>query len=237
MQWSCILCRYREHSSHQPTLCDRCGALDSYAADIEEPVILPTATELLQRGKFHRLETGDVNLDNLLLGGIVAGSTVMLWGRGGSGKSRVALRWASFMGQSLVLSLEMADSLCAHSANSAGAIIENLDISELVIAPSVQHRTIILDSLSELPENEGKALAVRLKQWAKDTKGIVFLIVHMTKSGEYAGRNWIRHWPDYELRVSQAKKVQGARVSVLKSRYSPLDSVVVPLVKPRQESL
>lgn len=235
MQWACVLCRTREQSTLEPTLCDRCGALNTFARE-QATDSIESATELLKRSEFPKATTGDTNLDGLLEGGLVKPSTVIVWGRGGSGKSRVTLRWASGLSQALdsralIMSLEMASPLCAFTAQSAGADISRLDISESIVEPSRDHRVIVLDSLTILSDDQAKLVAAKLKSWTEATGGIALVIVQVLKSGEYAGRGWVRHWPDYEFRTSPAKKVKGARVSVLKSRYCPLDSVVVPLVR------
>ena len=236
--WYCVLCRYRELSRVEPTLCERCGGTNCFG--LEETVDFrsqsKSADEWLKHAAFNRVPTGDSILDKLLMGGIVEGATVLLWGKGGSGKSRLALRWSSHIGTSQIWSLEMAGALTAFSAQSAGADMSKLIIEEQITPMSELYKVIVLDSLSELPPETGQRLCAELKTWAKRTKTIVFVIVHITKGGEYAGRGWIRHWPDYEFRVSQARKVAGTRVSVLKSRFSPLGDVVVPLVAKESQS-
>lgn len=231
MQWACVICEYREACTVEPKLCGRCGACDTFAP-LELEVKKPRrARELLNSTHYERIPTGDANLDILLEGGFVRGHTVLVWGKGGSGKSRVCLRWASMMpGLAGVISLEMADSLAAFAADSAGADIDNLDISETLLTPTPAYRTLVLDSISVMPDKQAASVCAELTTWAKQTGGIAFVICHITKGGDLAGRGWLEHWPDYVLRVSQARKVRGARIRVMKSRFSPCETCVVPLV-------
>lgn len=231
MLWACVLCDYRESSRVEPKLCGRCGATDTYSS-LEIEVKKPRrARELLNSTHYERVSTGDENLDILLQGGFVRGHTVLVWGKGGSGKSRITLRWASKMpGLAGVVSLEMADSLTAFAADSAGADIDNLDISETVVDFD-PYRTIVFDSISVIPDKQAAEVCASLTTWAKKTGGLAFVICHITKAGDLAGRGWLEHWPDYVLRVSQARKVRGARIRVMKSRFSPCESCVVPLVR------
>jgi predicted ATP-dependent serine protease len=144
------------------------------------------------------------------------------------------------MGQADIWSLEMAKELTALSAQSAGADIDTLHISETIVKPRAQARVVVLDSLSELSDNAGRETAAALLDWTRAYGGIAILIVQVTKDENYAGRGWIKHWPDYVIKVSRAHKKPGhAKISLLKSRYSMLGDAIVPLgagqiVPPRQ---
>lgn len=238
-QWQCVFCSYSERSSLEPLLCERCGGTECFAVqDITDKPLIG-AREALQNADFPKVSCGDSNIDALVSGGFVSsgrtgrpvGSRVMIYGGAGAGKSRIAFRWASKIGNGDIWSLEMAKELTALTAQSAGADIDSLHISETVTKPRAHTRAIVLDSLSELSDNAARETAAALLEWTKTSGGVAILIVQVTKDENYAGRGWIKHWPDYVFKVAKARKLPGhARVSLLKSRYSGLGETTVPLV-------
>lgn len=218
MKWTCVLCESSIHSIVKPELCGNCGGVRSFA-NVAAEVPYKRASEI-KPSFVKRYSTGIGELDTALGGGIPAGSTIMLWGRGGSGKSRSALRIGTQLGQCLCVSIEMTEELCTATAASAGGNIEKLFITrdESTALPGRGVRCVVWDSISRTVKQE-EAL-VRLEAWAKRTGGVVLLVCHATKGGEYRGPSTLQHWPDAEIRFSQARARPGhARVRVLKSRF------------------
>lgn len=231
MKWCCCACEVETRSRVRPALCHHCGAVDSYlpAAPINEAGAFKRADRLSSKPA-PRLSTGEANLDALLGGGFPAGSTILLWGRGGSGKSRCALRWSTRSGVTACVSLEMTDELCSSTAHSAGGRNDRLLITRDEKAELPRSaRFCVYDSISRARE-PAQALE-RLEQWAKRTGGVAIVVCHATKAGDYRGPSTLQHWGDAEMQVSASKRQPGsARVRVNKSRFCGLGSAVVPIV-------
>jgi len=229
MKWQCALCDATERGT-KPSLCSQCGAVDSFLPLALAPSAFVRASDV-RPSNVKPLPTGDKELDAILAGGFPPKTRVLLWGKGGSGKSRCALRWATRLGKALAVSLEMDEELCARTAREAGARIGNLLITrdEQAQIPTRGVAAVVLDSISECSNQE--EVCERLSAWAQQTGGVVFMVCHATKSGQYRGPSTLQHWGDVEMQVSASRRQPGsARVRVNKSRICPLGSAVVPLV-------
>lgn len=227
MKWQCLICQASRISRLCPTLCE-CGALDSFLP-VEDEAKFTKASDVKAEPR-KRYTCGDKELD-ALTGGFPAGARVLLWGRGGSGKSRCALRWATRIGKTLALSLEMETDECVRSAREAGGKISELLITrdEQAELPARGVRCLVLDSISECRDQD--AMLARLTAWTQRTRGIVFMVCHATKAGQFRGSSELQHWGDAEIRVRASKAKPGlARLSFGKSRFCANGSATVPLV-------
>jgi DNA repair protein RadA/Sms len=228
MKWACTVCEARERSRVRPAMCGRCGATDCFLPDEQNATSAAAfvAASQVKDDNRPRYATGDKDLDAVLKGGIPAGARVLVWGRGGSGKSRCTLRWSTHIGSTACISLEMAEVDCVRYTREAGGKVSQLRVTRDEQAPLPRVRCIVFDSISEATDPTG-ALE-RLKEWAARTGGIVFLICHATKAGEYRGPSTLQHWGEAEFQVS-AKGRGLARVRVRKSRFCEQGAAVVPL--------
>lgn len=233
MKWECTICQHVERSTAKPDLCSACGALHCFLPVAPAASAFQRATDI-KTTTVQRRATGDRELDALLGGGFPPKTRVLVWGVGGSGKSRCSLRWATHMAgraQAVAVSLEMDEELCTRTAREAGGKVSRLLITrdEAATLPARGVHAIVYDSISEAQEPE-QALE-RLSSWAKSSGGVVLLICHATKDGQYRGPSTLQHWGDAEIQVSAAKNQPGsAHVQIKKSRVSPLGSATVPLV-------
>lgn len=232
MSWTCCTCELVSRARIKPTLCHHCGALDTFlrTAAAADASSFQRADTLVSSKPTPRYTTNERELDALLGGGLPAGSTILLWGRGGSGKSRCALRWSTRNALTACVSVEMTEELCTTSCASAGGRLDRLLITRAVDAePPRSARFVIYDSISKARDQD--AVLDRLEQWAKRTGGVAIAICHATKAGDYRGASTLQHWPDVEIQVSATKKHPGhARVRINKSRFCALGSALVPIV-------
>lgn len=231
MKWQCTVCDHTERAHVRPALCNYCGAPDAF---------LPHEGEHMKRSAFvsateikatatprQRYATRDSDLDAVLGGGVPEGARVLVHGRGGSGKSRCCLRWATRIGSTAIISLEMQEDEAVRTCDEAGGRISQLRVTRDELAPLPRVRSIVYDSISEARQPE---LALeRLKDWASSTGGIVWLVCHATKSGDYRGPSTLQHWGEAEIKVRKAKQGH-SRALVLKSRFCSTGSALVPLV-------
>jgi predicted ATP-dependent serine protease len=186
-----------------------------------------------------RFETGDSELDTVLLGGFVKPSASTLFGRGGTGKSRSAIRWATHLGTALLVSLEMPRDLAVYSAKSARANLSNLYVTDSENdwqdeAAKRKASIVIYDSFhysqkqKVIRGTKVPILCYELEQWAKANNGIVFLICHSNKRNEVSGTTFVEHWPDYLFKFAKHGATE-AKVTIPKARYCPSGSAIVTL--------
>ncbi len=184
----------------------------------EEPVLLKD----VQLKDFSRIKTDIAELDQVLGGGIVKGSVVLVGGDPGIGKSTISLQISNQLsqkghtvlyisGEESVAQTKLRAGRLAHPGGKGQLYIVNqTDLSlitghikklkpDLVIIDSIQ--VIFEPSISSSP---GSVSQVRecsgiLTQLAKTSGTAVFIIGHVTKEGAIAGPRVLEHIVDTVL--------------------------------------
>lgn len=166
-----------------------------------------------------RVSTGLSELDRPLGGGLVLGSTVLIGGEPGIGKSTLMLQMAgSVRSDSPVLYVsgeenaaqikrraerlrvppERVDLLCSTDAD---AIFNELDrlSPRVVIVDSVQ--TLVSLDAGSVPGtvNQIKYITHQLADWSHRNNATVFMVAHVTKEGQIAGPKVVEHVVDAVL--------------------------------------
>ncbi len=166
-----------------------------------------------------RISTGIGELDRALGGGLVVGSTVLVGGEPGIGKSTLMLQMAgevSRTGTVLYISgeeniaqirrraerLNVSDTqislLCTTSMDE---ILDELDGLQprLVVIDSVQ--TMISPDAGTVPGtvNQIKYITHQIAEWAHRSGGTVIMVAHVTKEGQIAGPKVVEHLVDAVL--------------------------------------
>lgn len=168
--------------------------------------------------KEHRIRTGNEELDNVLGGGIVPGSMILMGGEPGIGKSTLLLQ--------LALTLQGIRTLYVSGEESANQIkmradrigIANQECFLLTETNTqkifkqikeVQPDLLVIDSVQTLHSNyiessAGSISQIRectneLMRFAKETNTPVFIIGHITKEGAIAGPKILEHMVDVVL--------------------------------------
>ena len=236
--YECVACLHRRMGRLRPILCDGCGRTDTYAIVEFSAGSGAVAATDIQLEDLVRHATGDESLDSLLLGGFVQPSTLTAFGVAGVGKSRSALRWATHIGRTLLVSLEMPIQLAVLSAKEARANIANLYIVEhedwQAEAVRVRAKTVIFDSYQYsqkqrvLKGSKVPLVCHELSEWTKQNSGIGILIAHQNKKGRVSGTTAAEHWPDYLFKFERHGN-DSAKVIVSKARYSPTGSAIVTI--------
>ena len=179
---------------------------------------------------------------------------MVMRGRPGVGKSRVAIRLASQIGPTIVLALEMGLVLSKDSGVQSGAILEEFwwyedvdnGLREIeIIRPSV----VLVDSVQKLGYQR-KSIVSQLRQWAQDENTNLILVSQKGKHG--ASRHSedddfdcdvvadVQHGstpqqPQSAIHGFESKptacKYGHAHVSIAKSRICPLVAFDVPIVR------
>ncbi len=168
--------------------------------------------------KEHRIRTGNEELDNVLGGGVVPGSMILMGGEPGIGKSTLLLQ--------LALTLQGIRTLYVSGEESANQIkmradrigIANQECFLLTETNTqkifkqikeVQPDLLVIDSVQTLHSNyiessAGSISQIRectneLMRFAKETNTPVFIIGHITKDGAIAGPKILEHMVDVVL--------------------------------------
>lgn len=161
--------------------------------------------------------TGIDELDRVLGGGLSPGTTVLLGGEPGIGKSTLMLQVATGLpGEGLYVSgeespgqiknradrLNLAQKklkiLCETNLDALLSVLEN-EKPDFLIADSIQ--TLVSEDIGAVPgtPNQLKIAGHRLTSWAKSAGVPIFLIAHVTKEGIIAGPKVIEHLVDTVL--------------------------------------
>lgn len=182
----------------------------------------PLELAAIERGERARVSTGTGELDRVLGGGIVHGSTVLIGGEPGIGKSTLMLQMAARMQRQRVLyvsgeesaeqlkmraeRLELADAGLSVLAESSLEAIADAIASgefEIVIVDSIQ--TIYSPEAGAVPgtPNQIKLTTFEISELARARGISVFFVAHVTKEGNIAGPRTIEHMVDTVLYFEQ----------------------------------
>lgn len=205
--------------------CEQCGSWNSLTEEITEIGVAhkiksarPAKVVKLSDIKdvsCQRITTGISEFDQVLGGGIVPGSLILLGGDPGIGKSTLILETAAKIGDVLYVSGEESERQIQLRANRLGVTTDLALLSEtnidtviatvLVASPKVA----IIDSIqtmysNDLPGTPGSISQVslcasKLMAVAKENHIAIIVIGHVTKEGALAGPRVLEHLVDVVL--------------------------------------
>ncbi len=204
---------------------------------------------------YARIDTGIGELNRVLGGGMVLGSLTLISGEPGIGKSTIIIETANRIahkyGPVLYVSGEeseeqvklRADRVCCNGENSdASTISEQLYIFpetnlENIIASCEQIKPcfLIIDSIqtmysSEVDSVAGSVTQIRacsnlLMKFAKTNNVPVFIVAHVTKSGDLAGPKTIEHMVDCVLNFAGERDRDLRILRSFKNRFGTTDEI------------
>ncbi len=225
--------------------CPQCRGGDELRAVAAPPrpardgVAVPQRLSEVARVPLSRRRTGIAEVDRVLGGGLVPGSTILLGGEPGVGKSTLLLQAAAAAaarGQAaLYVTAEESVDQVAGRARRLGAVHPDVAVLaerdvEAVAAAAARLRPglVVVDSIQTVAgPGDGAAGGVaqvrqctaRLVQFAKDHGVAVVLVGHVTKDGAVAGPKQVEHVVDVVLYL-EGETDRGLRVlRSLKNRF------------------
>jgi DNA repair protein RadA/Sms len=229
--------------------CPRCASWDTIKEReqkndevriAEKPVII-SDEELPEE----RIVLGLAEMDRVLGGGLVSGSSILLGGDPGIGKTTVCFAVASKMIESgygvLYVSgeeslrqlssrkkrLNIKDPFSILTTNRLEDILGALSEKtyRLVIVDSIQ--SVYNSSLPMLPGSIGqiKDVSSRLIMEMKKSETTHIIIGHVTKEGAIAGPKVLEHMVDTVLYFEGDKMLPYRMLRAIKNRYGPVDEV------------
>lgn len=193
--------------------------------------------------------TGVEAMDRVLGGGFAPGSSILVGGEPGIGKSTLLLQLAGAVAasgkQALYLSGEEALSQIKARAERLGVLHENLtglatsriedifstlesaDPPDLLIVDSVQ--TVSTSQAEGLPGNvsQVRAVATELAELCRNAGTCVLFVGHVTKEGAIAGPKLLEHLVDTVISLEGDRRDMFRLLRVLKNRFGPNQELLV----------
>jgi len=187
-------------------------------------------------------------LNQVLGGGIVYGSLVLIGGDPGIGKSTLLLEASAAIGNgekpTLYVSGEESAQQIKLRANRLGISGKNLYLlaetdleSILEQLDNISPQMVVIDSiqsvsLPELPSAAGSTAqvrdcTVRLMHWAKTNNTPVFIVGHVTKDGAIAGPHTLEHIVDVVLYMEGERFSSYRLLRSVKNRFGSTNEVGV----------
>jgi DNA repair protein RadA/Sms len=225
---------------------DEKGPSWSKAGKIERGTgIFAGRLDQIRTAKVSRLSSGISEFDQVVGGGLVPGSVILLAGDPGIGKSTLTFQILSFVGGLYVSGEESAEQVKLRAERlklptrkililpetNVEAILDEADRNrkdiDLVIIDSIQ--TLWSEELTGIPGAVGQVRESTLKllNFAKREHLSIILIGHVTKEGTIAGPKTLEHIVDTVLYL-EGERFQSLRLlRTSKNRFGPVDEVGV----------
>lgn len=173
--------------------------------------------------------TGNEKFDKFFSknGGMVRTSCVLLTGSSGAGKSTLAVNLQKVLSsyRTSLYSREMTASSLKEQTAKIGLDHENAFICDtdmcktfdeyMIEIERIKPEVVTVDSLQVIAREDYKDMSEedaayiiidRLRKWAKNSNGVVFIIGHVTKDNEFRGANTILQMADAHLEMIFHKK-------------------------------
>jgi len=234
--------------------CPECGEWNSMAETVLEvrageqksrrKAVKPLRLSEIKKRKLERIKTGILEFDRVLGGGIVPGSVVLLAGEPGIGKSTLITQILAKVGGLYVSGEESAEQIKIRTerlkvkedkflvlpetnVESIISAIQQFSHLIMVIIDSIQ--TMTTEDLTGTAGSIGqvRGSANKLLKIAKKTNIPIFLIGHITKSGNIAGPKVLEHLVDVVLYLEGDKKYNFRILRAHKNRFGATDEVGV----------
>ena len=236
--------------------CPECGKWNSFrevpvedasphsAAAREKKTVLPVPLSSITTRTGMRTDTGIAEMDRVLGGGLMRGSSVLVGGEPGIGKSTLMLQVASRVtapGRSLYVSGEESPGQLRMRADRLGVSSERIEVlaeTELTAVMQVLEQVkpvlAIVDSIQTLYTREINALpgtvnqikvcTQELVEWARSRGTGLLLVAHVTKEGAIAGPKLVEHLVDTVLSFEQAS-AEVRTLQAVKNRFGSVDEI------------
>jgi DNA repair protein RadA/Sms len=244
--------------------CEACGAWNSLVEEVPRAAPPKSLAQAGGRRGGHALDfvalrgdsagpprrlTGIAEFDRVCGGGLVAGSTILVGGDPGIGKSTLLLQAAALLASgggaaAYITGEEAIDQIRLRAerlgvagspvglaaASSVRDILASLDTAappDLVVIDSIQ--TMYLDTLDSAPGtvSQVRGAAQELIGLAKRRGFVVVLVGHVTKEGLIAGPRVLEHMVDTVLYFEGERGHQFRILRAVKNRFGATDEIGV----------
>lgn len=142
--------------------------------------------------------------DTVLGGGVPRGAALLVWGKSGSGKTRLTLQLARKCGPVAFVSLEMIPDEIARTLAAVDVDPKSVWVTQernwRDAVAAAKPRLVVVDSIS-VWEHHVETEMHAIYEWAHQTGITVAAICHATTSGKAKGGTGPTHWSDAALVV------------------------------------
>lgn len=193
--------------------------------------------------KIPRLQTNIKDINDVLGGGIVPGSVILLAGQPGIGKSTILMQIADSLAkenQVIYISGEESSEQVALRASRLGANADNLmvassnstdEIASLVL--SAKYKLVVVDSIQtmscqDVSSAQGSVSQITnsthlLTSVAKNSGTALIIVGHVTKDGSIAGPKLLEHMVDVVMNIEGDRYGGFKVIRAIKNRYGSTD--------------
>ena len=231
------------HKENEGSSRGRRASAGHSAASLAAPV---KASEI-RSGQAGRIDTGIGELNRVLGGGLVKGSLVMISGEPGIGKSTLIIQAAAHIANTLGTVLYVSgeesgeqikmraervctgslDELYIFAENEMGSVLEAVDRLDpkFLIIDSIQ--TMYTEEFESAPGSVSQVRAVgNILMTIGKSRGIpVFIVAHVTKSGELAGPRIVEHMVDAVLQFNGERNQDLRILRAVKNRFGTTSEI------------
>jgi len=193
-----------------------------------------------------RMDTHSSELNRVLGGGLVEGSVVLLGGDPGIGKSTLLIQTLAHIGHEGRKVLYVTGEESLHQvaqralrlglpAEAVDAVMETNTETILATAEVEKPRVMVVDSIQTLESaglnsaagtvSQVRESAAQLTKYAKSSGCSVFLVGHVTKSGEIAGPRVLEHMVDAVLYFEGDPSSPFRLIRAMKNRFGPVNEL------------
>lgn len=207
----------------------------------------PAKLSEIKSGTYSRIDTGIGELNRVLGGGMVKGSLTLISGEPGIGKSTIIIQAAANIagacGKVLYVSGEesedqikmRADRVCSKLTENLFILAETNMENISVIVEELQPEFIIIDSIqtmytTDMDSAPGSVSQVRacgneLMRLGKVKNIPIFIVAHVTKSGELAGPKIVEHLVDCVLHFTGERNHELRILRAFKNRFGTTSEI------------
>ena len=207
----------------------------------------PSKLTEVKSGNYTRMDTGIGELNRVLGGGMVKGSLTLISGEPGIGKSTIIIQAASNIagqyGKVLYVSGEesedqikmRADRVCKSLPDNLFILSETCMENVSAIAEELKPEFVIIDSIQtmyteDLDSAPGSVSQVRacgneLMRVGKTFNIPIFIVAHVTKSGELAGPKIVEHLVDCVLHFTGERNQELRILRAFKNRFGTTSEI------------
>jgi len=259
-QWVCSACK--SSSAKWQGQCPNCEAWNTLvetskprgrsAAVASRVSTDPVTLSEILPSAVARISTGSLELDRVLGGGLVPGSSFVLGGFPGAGKSTLLLQAACAVAEAFpvvyVAGEEALEQVAARAAR-LGLPVEKLFVTDACdvnvicsIVEKVKPRFVVIDSIQVMihPEVDSAAgsvsqvreTALFLSRLAKQFQIAIVMVGHITKSDSLAGPMTLNHLVDATLMLSSSDDSRYRFIRADKNRFGSVNELAVFSMSP-----
>lgn len=191
-----------------------------------------------------RFNTGSIELDRVLGGGIVKGATILLGGEPGIGKSTILLEVSNKVNFKKVLyvsgeeSLEQLKLRSERLGVTSSKLLLMAETSVLKVLKTIKEETpdlVIIDSIQAIYDSNLNSPMGSFSQLRQTVSTIVelvkqkniptFLVGHVTKEGMIAGPKLIEHMVDAVIYFEGDDNINYRVLRTIKNRFGPTNEI------------